>query len=397
MTAPRAWLALLAILILIGGGIYWGFEGRLPNRVEGQAILVNDVGLFNVESQSSGRVSELYVRIGDAIHTGQIIARIDQPELVEQVQRKRSRIADVRDKQKQSHAQVQRELRLKGELFTQQRVNFQQTLDATSKRQQWYRSKLADQIKLHKRGLISKQDLQKTRLELDNLAEKLNQIGSELKQLAVKRLALAQEKTTASKASQLELNQLRRELDALQEQLSLGSRIYSPNAGRVTELLVKAGQLVSPNTSLLRLELLDNERVGGEMSVVAYIPLAQGKAVKRGMIAEIAPSTVKREEYGYMIGLVTKVSRYAVTTQAIKRELGSDSLVEQVGGLSATVKVQIHLVHDWRTVSGWKWSSPDGPPHKVNVGTPCAVRIITEQKRPISLVIPKIKAWLFGS
>jgi len=55
----------------------------------------------------------------------------------------------------------------------------------------------------------------------------------------------------------------------------------------------------------------------------------------------------------------------------------------------------VDLVPSSRTVSGFKWSSPKGPPLVMQSGTICSAQIIERKQPPITLVIPVIKKF-FG-
>ncbi len=74
------------------------------------------------------------------------------------------------------------------------------------------------------------------------------------------------------------------------------------------------------------------------------------------------------------------------------RLLNNRVLVQQMMRQGAPFIVSIAPDIDPRTVSGFRWSSPQGPPTKIESGTVCKVRIVVREERPISLVIP-----FFGS
>ena len=43
------------------------------------------------------------------------------------------------------------------------------------------------------------------------------------------------------------------------------------------------------------------------------------------------------------------------------------------------------------TSSGYKWTSPTGPPQRIQQGTLCRVWITTRSRSPISLVLPLLR------
>ena len=54
-------------------------------------------------------------------------------------------------------------------------------------------------------------------------------------------------------------------------------------------------------------------------------------------------------------------------------------------------KVTVEPTENIHTISGYKWSSSDGPPFQIESNTPCVAKITVNKKRPISLVMPFLK------
>ena len=79
ITTPRAWVALLALVAVLGGATVWGVFGHAPDTMEGTGILLRRGGLFEVATEGAGRISELLVKPGDRVRAGQVVARLSQP------------------------------------------------------------------------------------------------------------------------------------------------------------------------------------------------------------------------------------------------------------------------------------------------------------------------------
>jgi HlyD family secretion protein len=47
-----------------------------------------------------------------------------------------------------------------------------------------------------------------------------------------------------------------------------------------------------------------------------------------------------------------------------------------------------------KNFSGYRWTSPEGPPIAVKSGTLCTADIVVDRQRPVSLVIPVLKKTL---
>ena len=114
------------------------------------------------------------------------------------------------------------------------------------------------------------------------------------------------------------------------------------------------------------------------------------------MKAQIAPSTSRQEEFGFMLGLVTSVSEFPVSSSAMMNVLHNDSLVQSLSSGGAPIEVRADLIPDPRTPSGYKWSSGNGPRIMMGSGTMCQGNVVVEQQKPINMVIPIFKKYVLG-
>ncbi len=85
VTSPKSWIALFGIvLVLVVVGI-WSFVGSIPTKVDGVGLLLSDGRVFTVYHNASGQVLDVRPKPDDIVHRGQVIARIDRPELVAEI------------------------------------------------------------------------------------------------------------------------------------------------------------------------------------------------------------------------------------------------------------------------------------------------------------------------
>ena len=108
ITSSKGWIALIAITGLIACTLIWGVWGAIPDKVFGQGILMKTSGVFDVVSNSSGRLKDVYLRTGEVVHRGQIVGRIAQPDLVQQIRQAESDLNDLTDKYKTSRLLMQK-------------------------------------------------------------------------------------------------------------------------------------------------------------------------------------------------------------------------------------------------------------------------------------------------
>jgi len=161
--------------------------------------------------------------------------------------------------------------------------------------------------------------------------------------------------------------------------------VSSPfGSAEVVEVLAVKQDRLTPDTPVAAVELVDEELRG-----LLYVPASVAAQVQPDMAVQVSPASVKREEFGFILGRVRTVAQFPSTQRGMTASLGNESLVQHflsaAGG--APVEIEVELLGD-RTPSGFKWSTSNGPPTKIPSGTLSQADIILEEQRPISLMLP---------
>jgi HlyD family secretion protein len=157
----------------------------------------------------------------------------------------------------------------------------------------------------------------------------------------------------------------------------------------VLEVMAEQGSMVDRGRPILTVDLTGKAVKG--LEAILYIPSVHGKKIKPGMEVQIAPSTVKKEEFGYLLGTVTYVSDFPVTPQGMTRVLKNDQLVTTLSGDDAPYEIHVDLLPDPDNVSTYRWTSSEGPPLRIQSGTMATAGIVVERRRPILMVIPQLR------
>jgi len=356
ITSPAGWVALTALIGLIVVAIMWGIFGNIPTKVIGSAMLIKTGGVVEVSARSSGLITDVSVRAGDMVKRGQKIARIAQPDLLEQFNSLKARKAELLNKSQMSDS-----------LLRQKRG----TLKFNS---EVLRRRLDDQNGLLKDGLITRQSVLTTQQQLEENA-------AALKELDLRKVDI-----------ELELVQIERNLDSVKVRLKLSTDVISPYSGRVLEIKLDENSIVQAGSSILNMELAGDSIK--DLEVVVFVSSLDGKKVKPGMDIFISPSTIKREDYGYMVGKVTAVAEFPSTSQGMMRILQNQQLVQQLSAGAAPIQINADLTPDAGATSGYKWTSPGGPPVLIQSGTLGTANISVRSQRPISLVIPMLREFV---
>ncbi len=243
---------------------------------------------------------------------------------------------------------------------------------------------LQDQIR------TAKQVLDAATNERDRILRIRAKAGMAARQLAqIEVQEISEEQQTAQAATELrnKVAEAERRLSGLEDELRVDSEVVSPHAGEVLELKAEVGSNVRPGSPLLSVQ-----PVADTLELLLYLPALQAKRVKAGMRVEVAPTTVKREESGYMLGTVTYVSDYPATEAALMRNFQNEILVQSLIHDGPVTEARAQLEADPAAPSGYRWSSGHGPAIRISGGTICLVGVVTKRQAPVELIIPYIKS-----
>lgn len=389
VTTPRGWLGLAAMGGLLATAIVWSIFGNVPERIDGQGILIRSGGVLEVESPSGGRVADLAVRVGDVITEGQVVARISQQELVDRIRQTRAQVGELEAQHRRLVQFGETDAQLQAAYLGRQRANLQQSIAAGETTMRALQQKIDNEEQLVSQGLITRQALLATVQEFEGVKERVRASRSQLLQLDVEALQVRTKKEQEEQANLAKLFEARRELERLENELRTTSEVTSPYTGRVLELMTEQGSIVDRGNPILTVDLTG--KAVKNLEVVVFIPSVHGKKIRPGMEIQISPSTVRKEEYGYLLGRVTYVSDFPVTPQGMQRVLKNQSLVTALSGTDAPYEVHADLLPDPSSPSTYRWSSAGGPPTRLHSGTLAAASIVVDRRRPILMVIPQLR------
>ncbi len=126
-----------------------------------------------------------------------------------------------------------------------------------------------------------------------------------------------------------------------------------------------------------------------QLEAVIFVSLDDGKKIRPGMDAKIAPSTVKKEEFGLLLGKVTSLAELPSTQKEMLLVLGNDAYVQALAAAGELIEVRVALRVDASTPSGYAWTSAQGPPFSLQSGTLSNGAVVVSEQHPITLLIPR--------
>lgn len=387
ITRPVDWILAIVLLVTLGTAVTWGFFGRLPTRAQAEGILVSSGGrVVDAVSGASGRLASVEVAVGDHVTQGQLIARVNQTDIE---QRYKSAVEVHRERESEHETlktKVAAEIALKTQNFAKLEEAFNQIIKATDQRIEYLTSDLSNLEGLYAKGYATRRTVEDRRRELTDAQQRKEDTQNEILKLKEQKTDLETQRQRDIDESQFRLNEARRQMDELKGQLGRDTEVVSPIEGRVLEIKVSAGSVLNIGTPVI---VLESE--GATLDAILYVSADHGKAVKPGMEVRLEPSTVKREEFGTMVGSVDSISEFPITPQGMTAVLHNDTLVNRFSKDGAPYAAVVRLRRDASTVSGYHWAVGEGPALRLTSGTLTKAEITTRVRRPVELIVPMLR------
>ena len=381
VTSPRIWLTVITIGIVLACGILWGVFGTIPVKVDTSGILISSGGVSSITSTVNGQVTDVRVRNGDEVKKGDTLVIIGEGDIVKQIN-KTNGIIDILETltPKTNWASAE----IPSELLELQQLGLQIQSAGSAASYAGVDPELAKKDyesykKLYEAGAASQAEIDAKYSTYMNALSAYNQQSLSASQAVTQ--------FNATKAAKLE--ELKKKVEDLRASIQTDYQIVAQSDGKIVSVKVEKGDLVSQGTVVSTLAKTGNNVKA--LEAVIYVPVSDGKKITEGMEVKIYPSTVQKEEYGYMIGTVVEVPEYPVSTEMVMATLGNEALVQELTGQGAPLEVRVDLVADENTVSGYSWSSKKGSVVNVENGTLCSAAVVVAEQRPISMVIPILK------
>jgi HlyD family secretion protein len=395
VTKPRGWIVLTAFCLLITELLVWSIFGSLSLTITGQGILMKD-RVIQIEAGSDGRVKSL-APVGGRVTVGTIIAELDLSSLAAEEKLESARLNDLTQENLRATPLEQADLKrkiaaLNDELqkLPQQIASATEVLNRSKAEYERAQRNLAT-------GIITQAQLNTALQASATAAADLQQKQTRYRTIEAEISNAATQTEEKIKARQLEIDNLQRKVAQMKSSLESGSKIEASVAGTILEHTASLDEIISPKTVLMTIEP-DNT----DMIALIFVPAEEAKKIplnERGapvspVQARLNPSTVKPEEYGFMLGEVRDIAAYPSSAEGIKALLRNEALVQKLMEKGPPIQIRTTILKDSKVFSGFRWSSSGGPQVRIATGTMCKATFEVERRRPISYVIPAFKKTL---
>jgi multidrug efflux pump subunit AcrA (membrane-fusion protein) len=158
-------------------------------------------------------------------------------------------------------------------------------------------------------------------------------------------------------------------------------QVRAPVAGRIESWYVSRLNTVAAGERIALVE--------PRAPLVAYlfVSAADGKRITKGMPVRLSPGGTSPQDDGLLEGRVKRVLPYPVDAQRVQLLTAQPHLVDEFLQGQARIEVDVALVRDSRTRSGFSWTNGTGPAHQITGGTVSSGSVIIGTGRPLSLLL----------
>ncbi|EIC22727.1 NHLP bacteriocin system secretion protein [Thiorhodovibrio frisius] len=390
---PRHVLGFGVVAAVMVAGLIWSILSTAPVIVGGPGVLLSSAGVAAVTAQGSGHIDAILVQPGDAVTLGQPIARIRQPERLDELEAAEDEARDVNDRYELLQTEFAAQDQLQTDLMARLRAADAERIATLEKQRAVLAKRSEGEARLQGKGMVSAVNQFET-------AQLLAQVEHEIATARNRMVetSLQQEQDAARRHQELaelriqSLN-LRRRAANLRREYDRDGQVLATATGDLAELGVDVNDPVTPGQVIARL-LVDGAEEA-PLTAVAYLPAGDGKKVKIDMPARVSPSTVKVELDGYIHGRVIRVAELPSSREGLMRRLKNAVFVDEILSSGTPFEVEVELQRDATTPSGYAWTSGQGPDIPIEPGTLARSEVVVERIHLISLLFPAME-YVYG-
>jgi HlyD family secretion protein len=399
------WLFLAAAFLTLGAFGAFSFLYQVPLKLEGRGILLakhaqGSESLLQVTAPATGRLGKVAVTIGSVVHVGDVLAEIDQKELGDEVASATAELARLREEDARMTQLDLDEARSKADAESELERALRRSRELDLARLSTHRRIVAGDQSLKARRMVSDSDALKSQAEADEVESSIAAAEARLHEIAYDRVRDETSRRRASLKRKLAVREAETRLALFSARFERDTRIVSPHAGKVVDLLITAHAPVQMGTTAALLRPVDT--APGALEAIVFVPAGLGKKIRVGDAVEVAPDTIRRQEHGFIRGEIRSVSEMPCTDQSMLAELKNPALVSSfIEVYRGQVLLTIHGAlreapaaspNSARSpLNRLDWSSASGTYQPVSSGTLCTASIVVERRPLIALVMPWFK------
>jgi HlyD family secretion protein len=390
LTSPRGWMVLAVFGVIVFAVVVWSFVGSLPFRSNGIGILLYENSeIFDVSANGTGTVLELQAQLGATIAQGDRIAVIDLPDNVIRLAGARQQLQGLQNQYDIMRTNADSDIAERQANLEQQVASQRASIAAERVHLAFLLDLYADQEADLAKGYVTREQVDDTLTEIHTAEQTIRQANNQIATLQVEQVEFINTQRNNLLDLEQQVLEASNTLNELLVSTEQSREVVSPVDGTIVGIATKIGAQIADGDQIVVIE-----GKGGNLMMVGYFPIAQGKKLQPGMVAQVSPTTIERDIYGSINGQVTAVGEFPETEAGLLARLGNEALVDEMMASGPPIAVTISLDLDPNAISGLAWSSSYGPPVKVTSGTTASASVTAQNAVPIGLLLPIVQTWL---
>jgi HlyD family secretion protein len=413
VTTIQSWIYLATIFSVGLAAVVFAVFYKVPTKVMGEGILlIKRDAIAQVRAQATGRLVGLRVKLGDHVEPNQAIGVISQDDLKDAISEAESKLEDLQEEDR-AHAQLeQREKETHGRAMEQVKQATGLELKSSQEKLTIAERLKVGTDKLRLQFYTSDVETLQAREKMFDIVNDMHKGDTRLAELELDGTKAENVRRRAKLDRELKIKQLVRKLELDRDKMTRTSVVVSRFSGTVAQVLSARDELVHEGAPIVLLhspkaELGTDDEEERDYDSIVFVPAGDGKKIDIKDAVEVSPTTVKREEHGFIRGKVVAVSELPATKMAMESALQHPELVDTflkryAPGVLLRVHVKLEEANESERGHGgrggshgdnhFEWSSISGYSQDLKTGTMCQAAIVVERRRLIFLVLPWIRA-----
>ncbi|MFN8058386.1 MAG: NHLP bacteriocin system secretion protein [Vicinamibacterales bacterium] len=384
VTSPQGWLALGTIGTLLVGLIVWSIVGTIPTKLDGEGMLIRGGSLREIRSSGDGVLEQFKLDMGQVVNPGLelgTIRRVDIQEKAVLNQENCNRLRAEAGAVAAEQGGVQIGLRAQIASANDELDRAKSQLAKAEEEVRFRNDQLTKGLGTRNQVLAAEKDVEGIRVRMASIQGQGRQYQAQI--ASTEQMIRGAQMRAAQACGEAVAGKVTGEAQ---------SKVLSEVAGKVIELRARKGDTVRTGQVIAIVEPED-----ATMEAIVYFDARTAKQIRIAHEAQVSPTDVKREEFGFIKAEVANVGEGPVSLDKMKQDLANDVLAQELLGKSAKIEVRTKLITDTSTPSGLSWSSSVGPPFQISGNTRINVSVVVDRKPPYTYVLPLVKKTLGAS
>jgi len=370
----------------VSGLFIWSVTYQLPITASGAGLIYQGPQLVAVNAASSGRLTRLNASIGSQVNKGFELAILDANK--EEVM-----LYEAKQQQELANSNSSLASNLIPKELKQQIDSNKKQLSDTERNITQQKAILNKQLqnlieyqKLATNGYVSSVELLTYQEKAASLEKTIGQSEAELNSLIAKRDSNRRELANNLNETRSNLANADATAKVRSYKLKMARSLKSPINGMVVQITTWPGSVVTEGQEMF---VLSEKK--GKLTTSFLITGADAGRIRPGNQALISPSSAPPQRFGYIKGIVRKVSPFPTNQAAYGSLIGSQSLAQQVFSSQESKLPFLVEIEPIYSNGHLAWSGSSGPPWQIVSGSVAEVKVIYQSRLPITYVIPWLK------